>query len=354
MGATGSLEQLCQDVVDQGIYGRCMSLFVAHEGRVVVDVTARASGAPGPERPLYVAYCLTKPFLALAIGHLVDAGRLSLDTTLDDLVPGWGLGVLTVRDVLCHDAGLGEPPAFVWRMHRPAERDALLRDAPAPSPGTAAYSEVRGWRLMEMVITALTGCDASTFVQETVLTPLALHDVRLHGEPAMAAQRAGRIEVPVAGLPVTEVPMLTECLAVTAAQTRPCFGGYVSTADMGHLYASMNKVLAGEAIGGLPTRGTLTEMLATRRGRRWDEVIRKECSFACGFMVELQDHGLTTRASPDAFGHLAGLSPAFALADPGVDLAVAFSTEGATSSPEELQSFRRQVTGLVYEQVRGG
>lgn len=341
----------CQALVEEGVVGRTASLYVEQGGRVLVDVTVRAGVGLVPEEPVHPTYCLTKPVLVLALGHLLDAGRLELDAEVGPLVGAELPRGLTLAHLLSHQAGLGEPRAYLWRMTPPAARAALLAEAPAPEAGRAAYSEVRAWYLLGRLVGRLAGRPLPLHLEQAVLGPLGVAGLAVTPARAERARRAGTIEVPLAGLPGAPVPLLTEALPVTVADADACCVGYSSASAAGRLYGGLRRALGGAAVPGVPSAAALHALLAARRPRVHDEVLGRPCAFAGGFMVGLADHAVTLRASASAFGHAAGLTPSLALADPEADLALALYLDGATLDGAVLDRARRSLTDAVYEAV---
>lgn len=93
--------------VDDGMFTRGAQLAVMVDGDLVLD---HALGGDGGGRPMRTdtvmrVYCSIKPVTAMAIGRLVDAGAITLDAPLRELVTGpTGLadGTVQLRHVLNH------------------------------------------------------------------------------------------------------------------------------------------------------------------------------------------------------------------------------------------------------------
>lgn len=345
------LVEQCQALVEEGVVGRTASLYVEQGGQVVVDVTVRTGVGVVPDAPVHPTYCLTKPVLVLALGHLLDAGLVELDAEVGPLVGADLPGGLTLAHLLAHQAGLGEPRAYLWRMTPPAARAALLAGSPPPEVGRPAYSEVRAWQLLGTLVSRLAGRPLADHLEAAVLGPLDIADLAVTPARAARARRARVLEVPLAGLPGPAVPLLTEALPVTLADADACCVGYSSASAAGRLYGALRRALGGASVPGLPSGAALGALLRARRPREHDEVLGRSCAFAGGFMVDLVDHAVTAKASSDAFGHSAGLTPSLAMADPDADLALALYVDGATLDPAAIDGPRRSLTAAVYEAI---
>ncbi|MFP3989629.1 serine hydrolase domain-containing protein [Streptomyces sp. E11-3] len=170
-------------------------------------VTARsgvgdlATRRPVPQDGYLRLGSTTKTFVATVVLQLVGEGRLSLDQTVEQLLPGVVSGAgndgrtITVRDLLQHTSGLYDytPTVFTdpsartyyanrWRAYRPDELVALaMRHAPDFPAGTDwAYSNTN-YVLAGMVIEKVTGQTWERQVNDRILRPLGLRDTDTPG-----------------------------------------------------------------------------------------------------------------------------------------------------------------------------
>jgi CubicO group peptidase (beta-lactamase class C family) len=350
--AEAELGRHVESLVAAGIHATGAQLYVEHAGDVVVDEAWGRCG-PLPMTPdcVHGAYCATKPVLAVAIGLLADRGLLALDAPIvsfgDQLV--WVAPEVTVADVLCHRAGLARPAAIEWRMCPPAERAALLPFAPAPAP---AYSEIAGWLALSAVVESATGEDPGEWIQREMLAPLGLDHVVLRPDAARQALDEGIVRVAVGGLPLEEIPLLSELLPRQLAEASPAFSGLVSARDLGRFYTGVRRVLEGDDVPGLPPPAGMRALLACRRGTTRDPVVRRACDFAGGFMIGLDEHRISAAASPEAIGHSAGVASTVGLCDPEHAIAIALHLNGSTLTAEDLELQRMIVVDRAMAAVR--
>lgn len=136
----------------------------------------------------------TKTFVATVVLQLVGERRISLDQTVEQLLPGVVSGAgndgrtITVRDLLQHTSGLSDyiydvfPDSSAqtyfanrWSAHKPEELVALaMRHAPAFPAGTSwAYSNTN-YVLAGMIIEKITGHTWEHQVHDRILRPLGL------------------------------------------------------------------------------------------------------------------------------------------------------------------------------------
>ncbi|MFD7165333.1 serine hydrolase domain-containing protein [Streptomyces violascens] len=136
----------------------------------------------------------TKTFVATVMLQLVGEKRISLDQTVEQLLPGVVAGAgndgrtITVRDLLRHTSGLADyiydvfpdPSARTyfanrWHAYEPEELIALaMRHAPAfPAGSRWAYSNTN-YVLAGMIIEKITGHTWEQQVSSRILRPLGL------------------------------------------------------------------------------------------------------------------------------------------------------------------------------------
>lgn len=138
-----------------------------------------ANGAPYHLHTQTDTGSIAKPFTGLLAASLIAEGRLDPLSTLADWferVPP-GMAGITVHQLLTHNAGL---PAAVGPDHEVISREAYLERVFETgldlAPGERfSYSNV-GFSLMAMIIEIVTGEDYDSVLQDTLLTPLQLHD----------------------------------------------------------------------------------------------------------------------------------------------------------------------------------
>jgi D-alanyl-D-alanine carboxypeptidase len=118
---------------------------------------------------------ITKTAVAALAMRLVEEGRLTLDDPIDRWSPRWrGDTRATVRDLLGHTSGLGNPPerffaAFLENPRRPVTPRDFLAATPKPGGRTeeAVYSNA-GYVLLGMVLARAGGEDVTTALRREV------------------------------------------------------------------------------------------------------------------------------------------------------------------------------------------
>lgn len=153
--------------------GGCSALLVLRDGEVLVD---RTFGVP---RRAYEVMSITKTLTALAVGLLVEEGKLSLQAPACTWLPQWrddARRAITVEQLLRHTAGL-EVPAGMSPMFNQSDQlaYALARPLVAAPGATFAYSN-EGAMALAAVIESAGGETAQALLTRRLLAPLGIDD----------------------------------------------------------------------------------------------------------------------------------------------------------------------------------
>ena len=166
-----------------------IALAVVKDGRVVLargfGVKKLGSGEKTDAQTLFAIASNTKLFTAVALGLLVEEGRLAWDAPVIDYMPGfcmWDPFVtreLTVRDLLVHRSGLGLGAGdLLWWPPSTYTRKEILRRLRFIKPATSfrsayAYDNVLYLAAGELV-EAVSGKTWEEFVNERILRRLGM------------------------------------------------------------------------------------------------------------------------------------------------------------------------------------
>jgi D-alanyl-D-alanine carboxypeptidase len=167
------------------------------DGGAVVHQAAYGKRLPWASEPTEIGdhfriASISKVLTAVAVLQLVEQGRLGIDQPV-----GWALagavgagpvdgriGDITVRRLLQHTAGLGVGDAVVFGATAGSCPDAARRVLSAPlayTPGTGyVYANV-GYCMLGLLVQMVTGRPYTSVVQDGVLSPLGIGDMRLAG-----------------------------------------------------------------------------------------------------------------------------------------------------------------------------
>lgn len=125
----------------------------------------------------------TKPFVAMAILQLVDAGKVDLDKPVKTYLPRFELpdadlaNSITVRDLLCHRYGLSNgivtlAEAYTGEWDDDFYYDELARSTEAR--GSWSYSNLH-YTLAGRIVQAVTGKTWQDYLRDEILEPLGMN-----------------------------------------------------------------------------------------------------------------------------------------------------------------------------------
>lgn len=205
----------------RGDLGASCAVFV--RGRPVVDLwggTAdRRSARAWEADTAAVVFSCSKGLVALCVYLLVERGHLDLDLPIATWWPGFatnGKGAITLRDAMCHRAGLAALDASLSKADVLAwapviEAIEAQRPRHRPDAGHLYHAMTYGWIVGE-VIRSVTGRTPGAFLRDTLAGPLGLR--AWIGLPEDARPSVAWMEPP---LPDEDSPIAREAARVAAA-----------------------------------------------------------------------------------------------------------------------------------------
>ena len=273
---------------DAAVAGDAFSgvLLVARGDEVLLQrawgLADRAAGTPVTLDTRFRLGSMNKMFTAVAVLQLVEAGRLSLEGSVGQSLPGYpnaDIAKVTIRQLLTHAGGTGDifGPAFDQHRLSLKTHDDYVRlygaRGPTHPPGQAHEYSNYGYVLLGAIIERASGLAYEDYVARHVFAPAGMHDTGALPED---------VDVPGRARAYTR----KDGAWVDAADTLPyrgtaAGGGYSTAADL-------LKFARALRAGILLSPASLAE--ATRRQTPW---------YGYGFMVG-QRHGVA------GFGHGGG------------------------------------------------
>jgi len=172
-----------------------VSIAVIHSGKIAWARGFGVSSLGGPAvtpDTLFQAASISKPVTAMAVMHLVQAGKIDLDTDVNQYLKTWKVPAnrftdqkkITMRELLTHTAGMtvhGFPgyasdaplPTLVQVLNgeKPANTAAIRVDI---APGTEWRYSGGGFVVAQLLLQDLTGKPFPAFMKETVLGPAGM------------------------------------------------------------------------------------------------------------------------------------------------------------------------------------
>jgi D-alanyl-D-alanine carboxypeptidase len=195
-----SLRRAC---TNQGIVGASAAAFLPHEGLWLGTFGTSDGVKPiRPQTPFEVG-SVTKTFVAATILRLAEEGRLSLEDTVGQWLPGLDSAQIspdiTIRQLLSHRAGLynfGDDLDFRqalfsnWsRRWQPEEVLKYLKE-PYFSPDADGQYSNTGYVLLGMLVRSVTGSTVAAEMRRTVLERAGLRNTFMGAEEAWTGKLA--------------------------------------------------------------------------------------------------------------------------------------------------------------------
>jgi CubicO group peptidase (beta-lactamase class C family) len=226
-----------------------------------------------------------KQFTAVAIGQLIEAGKLTLDTRLIEVLPDYpnpeAARKITIRQLLSHAAGLGmlfERPGWNFKLRYQTMGELLPIFARAPlqfEPGTRSAYSNEGFIVLGAVVEKLSGQTWYDYVQTNVFERAGMtHSGHLTDDPAIPNRATGYKFADDDALGFGARKANWDSLSWRG---NSCGGGYSTVGDMirflralkaGKLISPRTAALfTAQAAGGLPDYGLGFQRIATPGGR---------------------------------------------------------------------------------------
>lgn len=318
---------------------------VHHRGVPVVDLWGGAFG----EDTLALSFSTTKGPVAIALHMALERAGVPYDTAVAEVWPEFaqaGKAEVTIRQCLCHEAGIPQIRNEVPDVRATADWDAMVatveRLRPLWEPGTANgyHAFTWGWLAGEL-LERVDGRPLPTFLAEEIAGPLGL-DGCFVGVPPADEHRLAPVHLDPAyrDMPPLENLLPADSVTLQALSPRgdlvdfvnselgrracvPAITGAFTARSLATISAALER---GGRLGrvALLERSTL-EAATTVQSTRPDRVLFMPMGWRLGFM-SMEPSGATSGASGGPFGH-AGLGGSLAMADPGSELAVAVTLD---------------------------
>ena len=175
-----------------------VSIAVVRAGRLDwaqgFGVLSEGSEASASSTTLFQAASISKPVTALATLVLAEAGKLDLDTDVNDALTSWKVpeneftaaSPVTIRGILSHSAGFtnGSVGSYAAGEAVPSLTDALRGDAPSTEPpatveyppGSRTVYSGGGYSVLQQLLIDVTGTPFGQLMSDSVLAPIGMMD----------------------------------------------------------------------------------------------------------------------------------------------------------------------------------
>ena len=251
-------------------------------------------GEPPTADSQFLIASITKTFTAVLVMALRDEGKLSLDDTLDTLVPETKHGGITIRQMLAHVSGMQrEPVGDVWETLEQPDRDQLVNGFNEAErvlkPHHRWHYSNLVYAMLGEVVARLDGGDWYDSLRTRILRPLEMTRTTL----GLAGEHVTGYYVP----PYSDVPVVEPLIDTLALA--PC-GGLASTANDLATWAAFLAEPAEEVL----KADTLDEMFQPQIMADLD---RWQLAFGLGFMLLRSGDRIFVGHTGGMPGHITGL-----------------------------------------------
>ena len=206
--------RLSELAAQEGVPGATLGVWAdGRETLAAHGVLNVATGVATTPDSLFQIGSITKVWTATMIMQLADEGRLSLDATVSQVLPGVRLGQpdasaeITIRHLLTHTSGIdGDIFTDTGRGGECVERyvGELARAARVFPPGAAYSYSNSGFVLLGRIIEVLDGREWDTSLRERLIGPLGLEQTVTLPEQAILHRAAtGHRQRPRQDVPVS-------------------------------------------------------------------------------------------------------------------------------------------------------
>ena len=198
-GAVASM--LTKQMPKEGFGGSHVTIY--HRGEKVVDVwggTRNQANDPWDENTIALSFSTTKGIASTVLHILIDEGKAAYDDPVAKYWPEFvqaGKGAITIRQVMCHEAGLyrirdmidSAPQIKDWDHMV----DVLAKAAPAHTPGEkhGYHGLTYGWLVGE-IVARIEGKPFKDVMREKLVSPLGLDGLMYCGIDLQDHEAHGR------------------------------------------------------------------------------------------------------------------------------------------------------------------
>lgn len=330
-----------QPFVDKGEISGAVML-VADKDRVLhlsaIGKSDLASGRAMKTDDIFWIASMTKPMAAIAIGMLVDDGKLSFSDPVEKYLPEFkgqwaeesrpdGKRILvraarpvTIHDLLTHTSGMGEYPVTSPHWTSSEMTKVAAREPLRFQPGARWAYSTAGIDALSRTVEVVSGQSFAGFMQTRLFNPLGMKNSSFWIKPSQMARYAKSYR-PGATAGTLDVATIAYMYggAVTDAQ-RPALGGaglFSTAEDVTRVYQMMlndgvwrgRRLLKSETVAALTHNqiGTLT----ARPGMPW--------GYGFSVIADPSQMDANNKYTPGSFGH-GGAFGTSSWADPGTGI----------------------------------
>ena len=182
--AVARLKALFYQQIEKGLHPGAQ-LVVLRYGRVIFDGAAglanKGKGLPVTQNTPFLIFSGTKAFTAVCIHHLIEAGKLQLDTPVAEYWPAFGKkgkAKATIRHTLLHQAGIpvsGMPwQPLIWHNSRLMAQHIASLSAEWEPGSKMVYHLVNSGFILGELIYRVSGLSPQAYLNKHFIQPLGM------------------------------------------------------------------------------------------------------------------------------------------------------------------------------------
>jgi CubicO group peptidase (beta-lactamase class C family) len=253
-----------------------VSIAVIHDGKIEwargFGVTS-VGGPPVTPDTLFQAASISKPVAAMAVLRLVQSGKLSLDTDVNQYLKTWKLPAnsftertkVTIRELLTHTAGLTVHGFLGYASDAPLPTLVQVLDGEKPAnsgairvntdPGKAWRYSGGGYVVAQQLLQDVTGEPFAKLMNDTVLAPIGM--TKSTYQQPLPKSRMAEVAMPYRGngQPVPGGPHVYPEMAPAGLWTTPSDLARYAIEVQKSLAGASNRVLSAAMVRQMLTPG---------------------------------------------------------------------------------------------------
>jgi CubicO group peptidase (beta-lactamase class C family) len=273
---------------------------------VSVGKASLESGAQMAPETIFRVASMTKPVTSVALIQMVEQGKLAIDDPVSKHIPsfkglktkvGQAVREVTIRDVVTHTAGLGQPDRMKSRTRSLAEICDEIAGMPLAFEPGSKWEYSSGLTVAGRLVEIASGEEFGAYVETHICRPLGMKDTTFRLSPDQAKRLASTYKPGKdGGLELDAIP------DPTGPVTPGPSGGLYSTAgDMARFYQA---ILSGGRLG--EVRICKEESVKAMLADQTHDIVTGFTPGNCwglGWCVLKKPQGVTRLLSPGTFGH---------------------------------------------------
>ena len=341
-----------------------VQIYIARNGTTVLDL-AMGEAAPGVVMTSSTPMpwrSAGKPLTAVLILQQIEAGRLTLETHLCDVIHESSLtdkADVTILDLLTHQSGFPQTDTGWPHLDWDQSLHAILHEPRQLEIGSAAYHPQSSWFLLGEILRRLEADESQSsfaqILQRRLLNPLRMTETSCGFAPESLDSRA--VQFPV--LYERDKGQLTPSNYGRAPWiTQPSPGASLRgpVRDLGRFLEMLLRGGQTESGQHILSPATVQQTVRRHRTGEFDQTFQHIVDFGLGVICNSNQYGPDTvpygfgkYSSPTTFGH-GGSQCSMGFCDPERGLVVAWSANGFCGEWQH-QKRNRMINNAIYEDL---